>query len=206
MRIGILGGTFDPVHQGHVAMAELAIKEFSLDKVLVMPCKIPVHKAQATAPQSDRIAMLKLAFNTPQIELDLRELQRKDASYSVLSLQDLRAQHPNAALFFIIGMDSLNNLHTWHQWENCLKHAHFIVFGRQGVAYQPAPQVAPYIQSNEPNALFGTIYLSQHTPPMVASSELRATLAETPEKPVFLSDAVWNYIQKQRLYQLTSAT
>jgi nicotinate-nucleotide adenylyltransferase len=206
VKIGILGGTFDPVHQGHVAMALHALNEFQLDKLMVMPCKVPVHKAVANASEHDRIAMLKLAFDHKLIELDLRELERSEASYSVLSLQDYRAQYPAAELYFIIGMDSLNSLHLWYQWEQCLHYANFIVFGRDGINYAPSPLVANFIKPLNHSSLSGNIFVSEFIPPMVASSELRQQLASSTEKPDFLSLAVWNYIQKQRLYQLTSPT
>ena len=136
--IAVLGGTFDPIHTGHLSIAKQANNLLNPDKLLFMPCKKPVHKKNAKTDCIHRINMLKLATaSIANSEIDLREIERNSPSYAVDSLQCLRLQYLNQPLFFIIGMDSLNTLHTWYKWQVCLEHANFLVFKRPKEIFNP---------------------------------------------------------------------
>ncbi|WP_372771257.1 nicotinate-nucleotide adenylyltransferase [Pseudoalteromonas sp.] len=203
--IVILGGTFDPIHSGHLALAKQANQLLKPDKVLFMPCKQPVHKATSGITSAHRINMINLAIqNDANFAIELREINRDTPSYALESLISFRQQYPTEPIFFLIGMDSLNTLHTWFKWQECLANSNFLVFQRPGETFQPDPQVAPYIQGNindslEQLPLAGHIYLAQHQQVAISSSELRSNLMQL--KNDFLPEAVSDYIKQHRLYQ-----
>ena len=200
--IAVLGGTFDPIHTGHLSIAKQANNLLNPDKLLFMPCKKPVHKKNAETDCMHRINMLKLATaSIANSEIDLREIERNSPSYAVDSLQSLRLQYLNQPLFFIIGMDSLNTLHTWYKWQVCLEHANFLVFKRPNEIFTPDKTVSKFIAGdinefhNAPS-LSGHIYLTQNQEVAISSSSLRKKLDDN-----FLPDTVSHYIKQHNLYQ-----
>lgn len=203
--IVILGGTFDPIHTGHLALARQANKILAPKKVLFMPCKQPVHKATSGVTSAHRINMIRLAIEgETNFELDLREINRETPSYAVESLASFRQQYPIEPIFFIIGMDSLNTLHKWFKWQDCLANCNFLVFQRPAEQFQPHPDVAEYIvgdidEASQPLPLAGSIFLAKHQQVAISSSALRTNLTQYHNE--FLPDAVSQYIKQHRLYQ-----
>ena len=131
--IAIFGGTFDPVHLGHINMAKQCVNALNLNTLYFMPCALPAHKMAPGISTEHRVAMLNAAIAPyPFFQLDLRELHRTGPSYSLLSLQELRAQHPNTPIVFLIGMDSFNNLDKWYQWQAITQLCHIVVYQRPG--------------------------------------------------------------------------
>ena len=129
--IAIFGGTFDPVHLGHLNMAQQCVNAFNLDTLYFMPCALPAHKAAPGISTQHRINMLNAAIAPyPHFELDLRELNRTGPSYSLLSLQELRKEHPTTPILFLIGMDSFNNLDKWFEWKAITQLCHIVVYQR----------------------------------------------------------------------------
>ena len=137
MKIGILGGTFNPVHFGHLRIAEEARTDFDLDKVLFIPCHIPPHKnhRQVLAPQP-RVEMLKLAIkDNPFFEISDIELNRKGKSYLIETLHELIVLHGSSAeLFFIMGSDSFIEIGAWREYQKLFYLTNFIVVTRPGFA------------------------------------------------------------------------
>ena len=133
-RIGIFGGTFNPIHNGHVKAVLEVQKTFFLDKVLMIPSYIPPHKgAPDVAPPSDRMQMVKLAaVFYPQFVPSHIEIEAKGKSYSILTLAKLKQQFPNAAMFFILGVDAFLEIDTWREYKKVLEQCHFIVISRPG--------------------------------------------------------------------------
>lgn len=133
-RIGIFGGTFNPIHKGHVKAVLEVQKTFFLDKVLMIPSYIPPHKgAPDVAPPSDRLQMVKLAVASyPQFVPSPIEIEAKEKSYSILTLEKLKQQFPDAAMFFILGVDAFLEIDTWREYKKVLKQCHFIVISRPG--------------------------------------------------------------------------
>ena len=133
-RIGIFGGTFNPIHKGHVKAVLEVQKTFFLDKVLMIPSYIPPHKgAPDVAPPSDRLQMVKLAVASyPQFVPSPIEIEAKGKSYSILTLAKLKQQFPDAAMFFILGVDAFLEIDTWREYKKVLKQCHFIVISRPG--------------------------------------------------------------------------
>ncbi len=133
-RLAILGGTFDPVHFGHLLIAEQARNHFLLDKILFMPAAIPPHKMEKSITESDkRLAMLEVAISNNQyFEISDWELKRSRASYTSETITDYLPQLHAEKVFLIIGADSLSDIFTWHQPELLLGQAEWIVSNRPG--------------------------------------------------------------------------
>lgn len=131
-RIGILGGTFNPVHNGHLLMAELARDKMNLDLVIFMPAACSPHKLnQSMADGKDRYAMVKSAIKSnPRFTVSRMELDRGGPSYTVDTLKALRGEHPKAKLFWIIGDDNCAGLETWKDFHTVIQLAAFIVISR----------------------------------------------------------------------------
>jgi nicotinate-nucleotide adenylyltransferase len=121
-RVGIFGGTFDPVHNAHVALARVALAELRLDELLWVPAGQPWQKQQRDlAPAADREAMVRLAIaGEARFKLSRVELERSGASYTVDTVRDLRAARPCAQWFLVIGQDQYAGFHTWHRWQELL--------------------------------------------------------------------------------------
>lgn len=139
-RIGILGGTFDPVHLGHIGIANAVVDKLDLDTCLLMPCKVPVHKDNPTTTPKQRQHMLILATqDQPKLQVDTRELERLTPSYTVETAQSLRHSQPEATLCWILGTDAFAAFTGWHQWPEILKFVNLVVVPRDGKHNQPKP-------------------------------------------------------------------
>ena len=147
-RIGILGGTFNPPHHGHVAIAKEALKQLHLDFIVILPAFIPPHKTkQKITSVRHRITMLQLAFkNEQRMCISLMELQRKGISYTKDSIGMLRNKYPDATLFLIIGSDNLQSFHTWKSYRTILKHTTLAVYKRKGFALSSQKISLPFIR------------------------------------------------------------
>jgi len=140
--IGIFGGTFDPVHFGHLRSA-LEVKDiFGLDEVRLIPCAMPPHRESPAVTAAMRLQMLALAIkNQPGLTIDTRELDRyqlqQTPSYMVDTLESLRQEFSNETLLLFIGTDAFEHLTGWHQWQQLFDYAHIVVLTRPGFAIQP---------------------------------------------------------------------
>jgi len=132
--IGILGGSFDPVHKGHIGIAKAAIKQLKLDQLRFLPCHIPPHKTQLKSTSAQRIAMLELAIGRkPYMHIDTREMRRTEPSYTLKTLQSFRQEFGSACqLNFIMGWDSWQSFHTWYHWQSFLPLANLVIINRPG--------------------------------------------------------------------------
>ncbi len=133
-RVGVFGGTFDPIHDGHLVAANEAAWELGLNRVLFLPTGNPPHKQdEPVTSAEDRLAMVQLAIaDNPRFELCTIELERSGLSYTVDTLRELRKREPGIDPYFIIGMDSLVDLHNWHDPGGILKLAHLVAVHRAG--------------------------------------------------------------------------
>lgn len=192
MDLGIFGGTFDPVHNAHLAVARAARDAFGLDRVLLIPNAIPPHKQDSlTAPYPDRLEMVKLAVaGEPRIEAsDIEAGAGK--SYSILTIDRLRALLTTSdRLYFIIGADAFAEIATWHRWREVIATVEFIVVARPGHMWD-VPQGAKVHRLD-------SVHLE------VSSSAIRAKLAVC-EEPAELPHPVFEYIRQHRLYRFGSA-
>ena len=116
-QIGVYGGSFDPPHQAHVALAQAAIDQLALDELRIFPTGHAWHKSRPLSPAADRLAMARLAFAPlARVRVDERELQRAGPTYTVDTLEALRAEFPTAQLYLVIGADQVAALTSWHRW------------------------------------------------------------------------------------------
>lgn len=142
-RIGIFGGTFNPIHLGHVRAALEVQKAFLLDKVLMIPSYIPPHKGMPDiAPPADRLEMVRLAVASyPQFIPSPVEIEAKGKSYSILTLKKLKRKFREATMFFIMGIDAFMEIDTWREYEKVLEQCHFIVISRPGFHLRDARKI-----------------------------------------------------------------
>lgn len=143
MRLGILGGTFDPVHYGHLLMAESCRQQLNLDEVRLIPARHPPHKpGQIITDGHARADMLTFAVaGYPEFVVDRRELKRVGPSFTVDTLSELQAEWPEAELFFLMGADSLRDLQTWRDPLRISQLATLVVCNRPGLAELTQPQI-----------------------------------------------------------------
>ena len=131
--IGILGGTFDPVHNGHLHLATTILKELDLAEVRFIPLNNPAHRSAPLASSEQRLEMLKIAVeNQPCLKVDDCELQRDEVSYTINTLKLLRKNLGDTPLCLLIGMDNFRTLDSWHQWRSLLDYAHIVIANRPG--------------------------------------------------------------------------
>ncbi|MDO8271640.1 MAG: nicotinate (nicotinamide) nucleotide adenylyltransferase, partial [Gammaproteobacteria bacterium] len=129
--IGVMGGMFDPVHNGHIAVALAALKALALDELRLIPCHLPNHRGPASASAQERLAMLRLAAAVDdRLRVDDRECLRPGVSYTVDTLESLRAEHETAVLVLIVGADAFAGLTGWHRWQEIFGLANVLVVSR----------------------------------------------------------------------------
>lgn len=142
MRLALYGGTFDPVHHGHLVLARDALEELQLDRVVFIPANLSPHKqATSPAPAALRREMLAAAIaDEPGFALDDSELRFPGPSYTIDTVERVRTMYPEAEIFYLIGADNLHDLHTWRRIEDLRRLVEFVVFGRGDAAGQAPDQ------------------------------------------------------------------
>jgi nicotinate-nucleotide adenylyltransferase len=187
MRLAIFGGTFDPIHRAHLAVAREAADRFQLDRVLFIPAARPPHKRHgASAPYDDRVRMAELATAGEERFCVSRLEEGTARSYSIDTIEKLRAElAPRDELFFIIGADAFAEIQTWHRWRDVAAAVRFLVVSRPNALYTPPPEVA--------YERLDTLNLE------ISSSEIRRAIAAG-ERPAALSPEVLDYIRAHGLY------
>jgi len=198
-RIGLLGGTFNPIHLGHLLIAQDALEQLALDRVKFIPSATPPHKTvEALASGRDRAHMIKLATRgNKRFEVDDLEIRRGGISYSVDTLTELRRRHPKADFFFIIGADSLRELHLWRQAQRVVGLCTFVTVPRPG--FEAKPVVDRRLDAVSRKRLRQHV-LKGHACD-IASREIRARVASGRSIRYLVPDAVTEYIRRRRLYQ-----
>lgn len=207
-RVGVLGGTFDPVHVGHIALGRAACVAFSLDELRLVPTGMSWQKDRVAAPAADRVAMLRLAVaGEPGWIVDTREVEREGPSYTIDTLVSLREElGPDCALVMIIGSDQLRNLATWHRWRELLDYAHIAATRRERVSLEDLPDpvealVAEHGSDALPDAPAGSVVFFGMPPVPVSSTLLRRQLAAGEAPAELLPAGVLEHIESRRLYR-----
>jgi nicotinate-nucleotide adenylyltransferase len=188
LRLAIFGGTFDPIHNAHLAIARAAADRLSLDRVLFVPAAHPPHKRGVThAPFADRLRMVELAVAAdPRFEASRIE-EFTSRSYSIDTIERVRASlRPDDELYFLIGADAFAEIRTWHRWRDVVQSVRFIVVSRPGFSIA-APLPIDYDRID-------TMELP------ISSSEIRRALAAS-ERTKTLPDVVLNYAVSHHLYK-----
>jgi len=200
MRLGILGGSFNPIHIGHLLMGCAAAEAFQLDRVLLMPCAVSPFKVGAAdlAPGADRLEMVRRGVaDDPLFEASDLDLTRGGVSYTVESLRALHARYPDAHLFFIIGGDALRELSRWYKIDEILTLCDVITVLRPGVALALDEALEPFPEAARERLRRHTI---QGRTCEVSSSEIRRRIAEGRSIRYLVCPEVEAYIRERGLY------
>ena len=190
--IGILGGSFDPVHSAHCAIAQLAMEHFALDKVYFIPAYIPPHKRTTVAASArHRLAMLRKAIkgNRAFCIWD-GELKRKGVSFTVDTLNELKKLHPVSQFYFIIGSDNIPEMLTWKKYKSIIKMATLCITHRPGHSMRIPPELSRAKIATFPSPEWG-----------ISSSTIRSSITQGISCRYLLPDDVQEYIQKNKLYK-----
>jgi nicotinate-nucleotide adenylyltransferase len=211
-RIGLLGGTFDPIHFGHLGMAQELAEALALDTVKFIPAAVPPLKSQPSASAADRCAMVQLAIaNNPDFQLDERELKRTGPSYTVETLRSLRSElSEQDSLVLFIGSDAFKQLNRWHQWQEIIQLCHIALVARPDseVSTGLNPELVTFLQDHyTENAMdlqsesAGLITMQAITPLAISSSAIREQLKNRQSARYLTPDCVLDYIAQHGLYQ-----
>jgi len=206
--IGIFGGTFDPVHIGHLRLALELKQQLNLDEMRLLPCHLPPHRASPSVTSDMRVEMLQLALREcVELQLDICELARDTPSYTYDTLCELRAGlGAETSISFCMGADSFTQLATWHRWQELIRLAHLVVVGRPGWELPATGAVAELLNRHQSDAATiaqqaagAVVVLTPRLLP-ISSTEIRR-LINTGQSPQFLvPDAVWCFIREHKLY------
>lgn len=198
MKIAIFGGSFNPIHLGHVKMVQYLCENFDFDKILIIPAGIPSHKESYSVSGVERYNMCKLAFESlPRVEVSSIEIDSQKTCYTIDTLMKLKSIYKNAAFYEIIGEDSANSFHTWKDFEMVLKESQIIVFRREG-------QKSIFTQDKENPFTFLQAPYFQYS-----STQIRDYLEKNTKKDSLkklkemLPEKVLNYILERDLYGAT---
>lgn len=208
--IGVLGGTFDPIHFGHLRPALEILQALELDEIRFVPCRIPAHRATPSITAEQRLALVRLATaGQPGFVADDRELRRSGPSYMVDTLTSLRAEVGDAPLCLILGTDAFRELPSWRRWRELSELAHIVVMQRPGNVAQPFPPLLDAFMTprvvHDALALrqqsVGGILLQPVTQLDISATRIRALLACGQSPRYLLPEAVLAYIHDRGLYR-----
>ena len=195
MRLGVLGGTFDPIHRGHLAVATAAMECARLDRVLFVPSARPPHRPAAQASADDRLAMSKLAVDgDSHFDVSDVEVKRGGTSYTVDTLEELHRSLPDDDLFLILGWDAARLFRTWHEPEGVSALASFVIVGRPGMP--PPTQADLKAAGMDPDRVVMCLLPT----PDISGSELRRAIAEGKSVAGKVPSAVELYIAAHNVY------
>ena len=210
MTIAVFGGTFDPVHFGHIEIATQLAEHLRIDSLRLMPCGVPVHRQQPIANANQRLEMLGMAIaDRPQLAIERREVEQSEPSFSIDSLRRIRAEiGPEHTLFMCLGMDALEQLQHWHQWRQLLDYCHIVAVARPGAQRPTKPPLKRWIeqhQSQQPAANesrpCGHLFFCSVNLLDISSTEIRQRLTQRRSIDRLTPDAVIDYIHRHHLYE-----
>lgn len=196
-RLGIFGGTFNPIHLGHINLLKNVTEKLKLDKILIMPTKIPPHKqVKYLASEYDRVEMCKLSIeNNSSIEVSDFELNNDTTSYTVLTLRHFKELYPNTKLYFILGSDMLLSFHKWFEYEEILQLATIVCASRN---IQDILKIEAYAELLRNKG--GECIILNLEPYEISSSQIRDAISEEQDFACYLPQKVVQYIKEKKLY------
>lgn len=197
-KVGIMGGTFNPIHNGHLLLAESAYYQFDLDEVLIMPTKNTYYKAMPKGvTQDDRVNMIQAAIaDNPHFVLSKEELNREGTTYTVDTLKNLTGRHPDYEYYFIMGADSLYHLESWVEAELIMQMAVIIVAGRGSAGSTSLESQIEYLEEK-----FDARIHKLDAPMLdISSNDIRRRIAKGKSIRYLIPDCVREYILKNNTY------
>ena len=198
MKIGIFGGAFNPVHNGHLNIADAFYEDLKLDKMLLIPTANPPHKSGAGLLSSDdRINMLRLAIENKPYEISTIEFERNDKSYTYNTLLELKRLYPEADLFLIIGADQIINFEKWYRYSDILDMVTLCASARES---EEEKQII--IKSAQRLGIQDRFYMSGRAVLRVSSSEIRDKIKNGSDVSKLLPKKVFDYISEKGLYRV----
>ncbi|MDY6821075.1 MAG: nicotinate-nucleotide adenylyltransferase [Deferribacterota bacterium] len=207
--IGLFGGTFNPIHIGHIRLAINVYRDFKLDELIFIPAKIPPHKNLGSTPPEKRYEMVRISVKNLKYNFTVSDIELKNSgiSYTYKTLEYYRSKYKNDILSFICGSDIFATINTWENWLELFNLANFIVVNRKEMSFDKMLAIIPNILKNKivnkeefKNEKYGKIILYEMDEIPISSSDIRDKLKRK-EMKEFLTDEVYNYIEKNRLYQ-----
>ena len=206
--IGILGGTFDPVHYGHLRPAVQVLLALELAEIRFVPTARPPHRKPPMVPYEHRLRMVELAVaSRDRLRVDDRESRMAGPSYTVRTLESLRAELGVQPICLLIGSDAFRAIESWYQWRRLLQLAHIVVIERPGSPISSVVQLSPWAREHvcrDRNELArsrnGMLWLQQVDPQDISASRIRMMIANGQSIAGLVPDAVWDYIRRNRLY------
>lgn len=206
--IGIFGGTFDPVHYGHLRAALEAREKLGLDDFRMLPSGTPPHRSGTNAPAKDRLAMLKLAVaGVPGFSVDDREIRRAGKSYMADTLRDIRLESGDRPLLMMIGQDAANALDSWYEWRTIFDYAHLVIMRRPESRRSWSGELREQMRRRlvgdvdrlrkQPSGLVLPLQITQLA---ISSTGIRGQLLAGQSPRFLLPDPVLDYIRQNQLY------
>ncbi len=196
MKIGIYGGSFNPVHKGHIHLAETAVEDFGLDTVYFVPSKISPHRSvEEYVSETDRLEMLKLVcMKNSNFHVSDYELRSERVSYSVYTVEHFRRKFPDDELFLLVGSDMLMMFDKWYCFEKILSEVTLAVVSRNSGDLDSLRKKAKKLSQ------YGRILISERSPEVISSTEIRRKFGENSDFSCYLDENVVKYIRLRGLY------
>lgn len=207
--VGLFGGTFDPIHYGHLRMALEFQQRLGFSEMRLLPCHLPPHRQAPGRSSADRAAMVRLAVaECPQLSVDERELERDQPSYTVETLAQLRQElGAGVSLCWCMGMDSLVMLNQWHRWRELLDYGHLVVAGRPGWCPPQDGEVAAWLRQHQHDAeilrrqAHGAVVIVEQSMLEISATSIRRMLATGESTQFLLPESVRSYIEQNHLFK-----
>ncbi|MHB1515529.1 MAG: nicotinate-nucleotide adenylyltransferase [Acidiferrobacteraceae bacterium] len=204
--VGVFGGTFDPIHYGHLRTVRETAVALALERVIIVPCGMPYHRLNALASATERLDMTRLAVaHDPLFIVDDREIASSDPCYSVCTLAALRREQPGRTFCLIIGQDSFLSMTRWYQWPRLFELGHVVVMSRPGVGGAPDPELWRHARRHSsPETLSmqrsGVLFEQRVHPQPMSASEVRQAVSEGRSIAHLVPPEVESYIHEHQLY------
>jgi nicotinate-nucleotide adenylyltransferase len=205
--IGILGGTFDPIHYGHLRPALEVAEQLGLNHIRLIPSARPPHREQPLASPEQRLLMLHLAVkNSQQFVVDDREYHREGASYTVDTLLSLRQEFPDIPLYLLLGTDAFLGIQSWHKWQQLIELAHIVIIQRPNEMTDMPKALDLWYQQHlatdkDKDQIAGKIWPIAVTQLAISATEIRSKIAQGLTPQFLMPDATIQLIQQIGLYQ-----